>query len=435
MTPLKNFDQLYFLKSLLLDLPGMLSRQYQSPEKIALYQLNLLKKRLMDAKKNVPLYQEMHLPESDDIQTLSDWKKIPVLTKKMLVDNLEDHHLNKQYSHNYLIKSKTSGSSGKVLNIYYDRNSFFIFVLAYLRLHMMNIRYFPWYKQTYIYTSPYPFNSIFGLYPTSFISTLTPISSILQQLRENPPDVLVCYPSHLCAIVEEMTTEDFKLIRPKIININSEMTCRDQRKYLETKLNTFIFDEYSSEELTRIASQCREKNYHIFDDINYLEILDDNNNPLPPGRIGNIVGTNLHNRAMPLLRYSQGDMGSIRESNCACGKKFRILENLVGRKNDSFVLEDGKRISSGFLLDLTYEILLRFENAVSAFCLIQEQMNVWIFEIVKGSNWDNSLSEKIKIEFLKSLGQPEIKLELKLVNEVTHTSLGKRNPIISHIAH
>src|SRR5262249_40595699 len=160
------------------------------------------------------------------------------------------------------------------------------------------------------------------------------IPETLARLRKNPPDLLVCYPSHLRSMVEQMTPRDFELIRPIAINVNSEMSSAAEREFLSRKLDTFVFDDYSSEELTRIASQCREKTYHLFDDINYIEVVDDGGRTVPDGVVGNIVGSNLHNRAMPLLRYMQGDRGAIRSARCGCGRSFRILEKLEGRKND-----------------------------------------------------------------------------------------------------
>lgn len=433
MTPLNTLDILNVTRKLIFEFPKMMRRQWWTQEKITTYQLEKLKRRLTDAKNKVRLYQDFNLVDPQEILSLADWQKIPILTKNDLLKYPCEYSLNSDYSLNNLILSRSSGSTGKALSIYYDHESYYLFIVATLRLYNMVFRYLPWHKQTYIYSCPYPISSLFGAYPLNFISTLTPIPQIIQELKKNPPDIITCYPSHLLAISEMMTKDDFKAIRPKVINVNSEISTVREREYLSQKFGALVFDDYSSEELTRIASQCAEKNYHILDDINYLEIVDDNNKLVPEGIVGNIIGTNLHNAAMPLLRYAQGDRAAIRTSICQCGRKFRVLEKLEGRKNDAFILPDGKQISSGFLLDLTYEIILNYENAIRAFCLIQEQPDLWILELAPGHGWNSGLSEKIAIKFKHNLNQPSVKLQLKIVNEVTRTATGKINPIVSRV--
>jgi phenylacetate-CoA ligase len=433
MTPLKTVDLARLIGNLFIKLPGLFIRPKQNSSRTESYQLDLLKRRLEEARNKVPLYKNRNLPEAHEIKSLNDWSKLPLVTKQDLLAHDPSYRLNPSYPVDDLILSKSSGSTGQALDVYYDRESFYTFVLAGLRLYMMAFYYWPWRKQTYIYTSPYPFDSLFGFFPMRFISTLTPIEETLKQLRASPPDLLVCYPSHLRALIDQMSPEDFKKIRPIAVNVNSEMSSSAERSFFSEKLSSFVFDDYSSEELTRIASQCRHLNYHLFDDINYMEVVDDQGNPVDDGTVGNLVGSNLHNRAMPLLRYMQGDRGAIRKSNCACGRSFRILEKLEGRKNDSFVLPDGRLLSSGFLLDLTYEVFLHYGQSVRAFCLVQETPEVWNLELVPGAQWSSEVGKKIQKDLVSKLGEDSVTLEIKIVAQVTRTASGKANPIISRV--
>lgn len=432
MTRLESTDIARLLVRLVAGIPGLFRRPYWSVEKIQKYQLGLMKQRLAEARARVPLYAG-RLPEAESIQSLADWSKLPSLTKQDLLARPFQDRLHPDYAVDDLIVSKSSGSTGQALDVYYDRASFYYFVLAGFRLYMMAFSYWPWRRQTYIYTSPYPFDSLFGLFPMRFISTLTPIEETLAKLRQHPPDLLVCYPSHLRALVDQMKPADFARIRPSAVNVNSEMSSAVERANLGAKLSSFVFDDYSSEELTRIASQCRGLQYHLFEDVNYIEIVDDKGQPVPDGTVGNIVGTNLHNRAMPLLRYMQGDRGAVRVSNCSCGRRFRVLEKLEGRRNDSFLLPDGRLLSSGFLLDLTYEIFLSYEQAVRAFCLLQDKPDVWTLELVPGSHWTSELERKIPADLAAKLNEPSVRIELRIVSQVTRTASGKANPIISRV--
>ncbi len=231
-----------------------------------------------------------------------------------------------------------------------------------------------------------------------------------------------------------MTPEDFQKIRPRAVNVNSEMSSAAQRKYLGEKLHTFVFDDYFDEELTRIASQCRHLNYHLFEDINYVEIVDDHGDPVPEGTVGNIVGTNLHNRAMPFLRYVQGDRAAIRSTSCPCGRTFRILEKLEGRSNDAFALPGGEQLSSGFLLELSD--LCRFPRLRWG-CeqLLPHPGGPRNLGSGNGARLalerDSESEQRIPRELEQKLGRPSIRIVPKRVDQVTRTSSGKANPIIS----
>lgn len=433
MKSLKFQEILQLGTQFLTQLYAMEKRPYWSYEKIQNYQLQQLKLRLKEAHDLVPMYKNKNLPAVEEINSLADWRKIPILTKDDLLSFDPVLRINSLYQLEDLVVSKSSGSTGKALDVYYDLGSFNLFILAGLRLYRMAFNYRPWHRQTYIYTSPYPLNSLFGAYPLEFISTLNPIEDTIERLRKNPPTLLVCYPSHLRSIADKMTPEDFKIIRPKVINVNSEMSSPVEREYLGKLFGSFVFDDYSSEELTRIASQCQHFSYHIFDDINYIEIIDEQGNAVPDGVVGNIVGTNLHNSGMPLLRYMQGDRGSISSRKCECGRNLRILETLEGRKNDAFTLSNGETLSSGYLLDLTYGVFLNYPGCVSAFCLIQEKPDEWYLEMVPGENWTENFEKTISYELMRDLKRNQIKIETRIVDNVTKTKSGKANPIISKI--
>ena len=71
-----------------------------------------------------------------------------------------------------------------------------------------------------------------------------------------------------------------------------------------------------------------------------LEIIDAAGNPLPPGNVGRVVITVLHNLAMPLIRYEIGDYAAF-GGECTCGRGLPVLERIVGRARNMLRLPDG----------------------------------------------------------------------------------------------
>lgn len=405
-----------------------------SRDEMQAWQLDRIRRLVAHAYGHIPFYRDHYRRAGfgpPDLRGWEDFHRLPVVTKDEVIANYPERMLAAGYDLDRLIISRSSGSSGKVLDICYDSRAMVTYALAGLRLYEMGFEYRPWHRQLYIYTSPYPFNSLFGLYPMHFVPTLTPVAGIAAALVKVRPELLVCYPSHLKQIEAELPEAARASLRLRCVSVNSEMSTQAERDYLAGRLGCPVLDEYSSEELTRIAAQCRCGAYHLFEDINYIETL-----PVPgaePGGPGVIVGTNLHNFAMPMIRYVQNDLGTLREGTCACGWKFRQLANLQGRKNDSFLLPSGREISSGFLLDATYEILLTWRTAVKDFCLVQEAPAQVILQVIPGPGWSAEIAAKIRARFGEFF-EPGVVFRIDEVRECTKTKTGKRNPIIRRFA-
>lgn len=402
-----------------------------SRERMRAWQWQRIRLLVTHAYQNVPFYRRVYAAASfhpDDLKTWDDFQRLPSVTKEQVIEAYPDEILQTGVDRDRLIISRSSGSSGKVLDIAYDGRAMTLYILAGLRLYEMGFRYRPWHRQVYVYTSPYPLNSLFGLYPLHFVSTLAPVATIVAELRHWRPHLLVCYPSHLKQIAQEMSEQDRKWIRPRAVSVNSEMSTQCERDDLAAFFGCPVLDEYSSEELTRIAAQCRHQRYHVFEDINYLEVLDDTGRPTCGD--GTIVGTNLHNFAMPMVRYRQNDLGTLTDGGCACGWKFRTLAHLQGRKNDTFVLPSGRVLTSGFLLDATYEFLLAHRTAVRDFCLIQHSPGEISLEIVPGTGWNDQAARTISARFGEFL-EPGVRFRITPVEECHKTKTGKRNPIVN----
>lgn len=395
------------------------------------WQFQRIQKLVQHAYDHIPFYGELYRSVGfapGDLKSWGDFARLPLVSKDQVIANFPDRMLKAGTNLDELIVSRSSGSSGKVLDIAYDVDAMILYILAGLRLYKMCFHYRPWHRQLYIYTSPYPMNSLLGSYPCKFVSTLAPISEILSALRQYRPHLLVCYPSHLKQILQAASADDLAEMRPQAISVNSEMSTQAERDDVASLLRCTVLDEYSSEELTRIAAQCRHKTYHIFEDINYIETLDARGDSTASP--GTIVGTNLHNFAMPMIRYQQNDLAKVEDSSCPCGWRFRRLLNLEGRRNDSFELPSGRILTSGFLLDATYEFLLAYRTAVRDFCLIQQSKSCIVLQIVPGAGWDETVGGKIAVRFREFL-EGEIPFEIQVVTECEKTRSGKRNPIIN----
>ena len=427
-------ERVLLLKELVLGARLLRRSPFLSRDEMQRWQFERIRALVRHAYDSVPLYRERYGAvgfEPGDLKSWSDFERLPLLSKEEVIESFPERIVSDRFEFERLIVSRSSGSSGKVLDVAYDGRTMIAYVLASLRIYQMGFRYRPWHRHVYIYTSPYPLSSVFGMYPLTFASTLTPIEEILRVLVAIRPQLLICYPSHLRQIVDLAAEAELARIRPLLISVSSEMSSQGERDYLEAVFRCPVLDNYSSEELARIASQCAEKVYHVFEDMNYIETVD--SNARPTQGLGAVVGTNLHNFAAPLIRYQQNDLAQLTEPGCACGWNFRRLRSLQGRSNDSFTMPSGRILTSGFLLDATYEFLLSQRTAIRDFCLVQESQTSILLEIVPGRGWSEEVGCGISSRFHEFVDDG-VAFRVEVVAECEKTRTGKRNPIINRMA-
>jgi len=69
-----------------------------------------------------------------------------------------------------------------------------------------------------------------------------------------------------------------------------------------------------------------------------------------------IIVTDLHNYGMPFIRYEIGDLGSLKDGRCACGRGLPRLLGIEGRVLDTLRTADGRIVPGEFFPHLLKEI-------------------------------------------------------------------------------
>ena len=200
------------------------------------------------------------------------------------------------------------------------------------------------------------------------------------------------------------------------------------------QLGVAVLDEYSSEELTRIALECPCGNYHLEEDACYIEVLDKNTKEKITQGTGLVVGTNLLNTATPIIRYHQGDIVTISNvNNCKCGNHGRIIKEINGREMDC-IISDNKQIPASSFMDLAYNWFLTYNIPIHGlkYQIVQTSRNNIVINLEKGLyNLSKENLEKIK-NSLYTLISKNINIEIKFTNDFIMKS-NKFKPVINLI--
>ncbi len=366
-------------------------------------------------------------------KSISSWNDIPIITKKEIRNkNIITPH----FSAKDLYKSKTSGSSGKPLiyvkdklchamtwayinkcyndiDIAYGKDlqarfyaiplegaeyyteKFKDFVSARKRLLIYNLsdEYIHQYLNVFKKSS---FKYLYG-YTNS-------IMIFAKYLAKNKIDITKICPSLQCCIV------------------TSELCTPEDKQFLQETFNLNVYNEYGASELALVAMDSKDTHWPLNTFELFIEVLNDDNQPVKDGDSGRLVITSLYNKAMPFIRYDLGDIGT---------KKNNSLLQLDGRLNDMIYLPSGKTMPGFSLYYVTKSIVCKYPE-IQEYLIKQTQLDTFTIEFVL----DGMLSQKMINEVTKTFQrylEKSIKVNIIKCNKIDRHPNDKCKHFISEI--
>lgn len=435
--PLRRFTPREFvvnLAAVVVAGPVYRRREWADRETLDRFAIGRARAMAIHAGRQVPLYRERYRAAGVDpveIRSWDDFRRLPLMDKTSVRDGFPASSIADGANLEACLLSTSSGSSGMVMTIPHRADRFWPYLLSSQRmLAWAGGGHYPfWWRQVYVYTSEYPLLQVPGLYPMTFVPTAGEPATILEALARVRPHLLHTYPTVLRDLVG-LAPDRMRALRLRGCSVGSELSTQAERDAWAEVLGTRVCDEYSTEELGRIASQCPEGRYHLHEDVVKIEIVDDAGRPTDG--LGEVVGTELHNRTMPFVRYRQGDLARISDEPCPCGRRTRLLVDLVGRKNDGFVLADGRELPAGFLLDVSYRAILHGrDDVVSAYRFVQRDPGRADFEVVPGDGWAPDGSSAAGIAASLACELPgDLAVRVVTVSAIGRGPGGKRKTIV-----
>ena len=166
---------------------------------------------------------------------------------------------------------------------------------------------------------------------------------LLDSLFQHQPSYLLTNPISLRLIAEEQKNRPMRIAPLDQILTLADRVDDSLRELVQEVFGAKIVDRYSSVEFGMIALQCPKHNHlHVIAPNVYVEVVDENDQPVPIGTPGRILITSLHGFAMPLFRYEQGDIVTMGHS-CDSGITWPVIESVHGRVRTYTDGPDGSR--------------------------------------------------------------------------------------------
>lgn len=182
------------------------------------------------------------------------------------------------------------------------------------------------------------------------------LAAALSVLSHEKTNMIYGYPALIHALATAAARQGIRLPKPRSVVTTSEMLFPGQRTTIEEAFGAPVYDQYGCNEVNLVASECdRHEGWHYAMEACVVEILDEQDQPLPNGSVGRIIATSLDNHTMPFVRYDTGDLGALDTCDCPCGRGLMRLRALQGRSRDLVRARDGRLIHGVIFNDLMLE--------------------------------------------------------------------------------
>ncbi len=166
---------------------------------------------------------------------------------------------------------------------------------------------------------------------------------LARELEAVDAHYLLIYPTTLQDLLSHFRQYGGGLPSLRQIRCIGETLSDELREQTREQLGVEIVDSYSSQEMGVIAIQCPVSGlYHLMADNLLVEVLDERGHPCAPSEVGELVLTDLHNFATPLVRYAIGDHAEVGPA-CPCGRSLPTLKRILGRTRNMVRYPDGSR--------------------------------------------------------------------------------------------
>jgi phenylacetate-CoA ligase len=325
--------------------------EYECMERgeLELLQLERLQATLNRVARNVPLYRKRFAElgiDPYDVQSLEDVKRLPFTTKDDLRQNYP-YGLFAVPLRDVVRMQASTGTTGKPTVVGYTSGD--VRRWSELAARILTAGGVTKDDAVQIAFNYGLFTGAFGVHSGAELigASVIPSSggdarrqiSIMQDYRTT---ALVCTPSyalHLADTLDELSINKTALSL-RFGLFGSEPWTEETRQEIETRLGIQATDNYGLSEITGVAGECLERvGLHINEDHFLAEIVDPETGAvLPAGAKGELVLTTLTKEAFPLIRFRTGDLTTLIDAPCACGRTLRRMTRIPGRSDDMLII-------------------------------------------------------------------------------------------------
>ena len=413
--------------------------QWMNNKEIEEYQLAKLKQIITYSAKKSPYYGRLFEDNGISLPSINNFKdltRIPVTTKANIVESYSSI----RSTDTFLFSSSktTGGSTGQPVTIEKNAN-------ALARERAATWRAYEWAgigigdTQARFWGVPLTKKSHLLSRAVDFVSNRSRLSAFqvnekcldnyYKKLLKLRPAYLYGYVSIISEFAKYMAKKKYEgLPGLRSVITTSEVLDENSRNLIEKVFGVKVFNEYGCGEVGSIAHECQQGNMHIMSENVFIEI---DTSQSPDGNSGEIIVTDLHNYAMPVIRYRLGDFATLSSDMCQCGRGLPILKKVHGRAYDIVIDIDGNRYHPELLMYI-FEELKSSAAGIKQFQVIQKSVDFFMINIVPDVQYKEE-TEKYITHRIREKIHTGINIKFNYVKEIAREKSGKMRIIKSEL--
>ena len=340
----------------------ILKTQFDSKKNLKEFQWKKISEVLDEAFFHIPFYQNLYKDfKREDIKSFEDFKKLPLITKEMVRDNVKEM-CSDRFSESDRFYMTTGGSTGVPMGFFLHKNVSRPKEFAFMDDQWRRVGWSPddrlviirgdiifdksdsnnFYKYNYLKNA---------LSLSSFHLVESNIPKYIELINDFKPKFVHAFTSSVLTICKFIRKNNLPKIKGvKAVLISSE-NLFDEDKHLIAKCfeNARVFTWYGHGERALMGGFCEHNDlYHFFPQYGFLEILDPVS--FEDSNSGELVGTTFDNLVMPLIRYRTYDLCEYHSDSCSqCGRNYPCLKKIEGRIQEFLVSSSGRLVNSSDL--------------------------------------------------------------------------------------
>ena len=417
--------------------------QWWSSERIKDLQLERLRKLVSTAYQHTPYWRSImdeHGILPGDIRSLDDLRRFPLLEKSTLRARLEEMVWKDEGPR--LLLTRTSGSTNEALQFYSNSNREANINAARIRGHRwigVNIGE----KEGYFWGAPVELSTqdrvkqardflTNNLLTNAFEVTPNDVPKYLAEWKKWKPKCLFGYPNSFVLIADmaEQLGIDLSQLRAyglKVISTTSEVLGEENRKIINNAFGVPVYDSYGLREGGFVGHECEHYTMHCTDEQSILETIDPKTLEPTKGE-GELMLTNLVSHVMPIVRYRTGDMVTLSQKRCECGRSLSSISISGGRIADFIITNKGT-----WIVGYSFIYICRSVKGIVKFQVVQERLGEVNVLLVTDNEFPSDGRDQVSAAVRARLKSDD-KITVEIVKYIAPSPSGKYRPVIGKVA-
>ena len=417
--------------------------QWWSRDRLEKLRLNRLNALIHTAYSHTPYWKELMDSlqiKPDDIRTVEDLQQFPLLEKNTLREKREQMVWREEGKRVQLVR--TSGSTNEAQEFYTSSSREAHINAARMRGHeWVGVRRGE--KEMYYWGSPVELNKqdkikrfrdflINDGLSNGFELNKNRVRQYVSHWMAWKPKCLFGYPSTFVLTVSMCRDMGIDLGGLKdrglhVIITTSEMLSDVDRDLISQAFGVPVFDSYGLREGGLIGHECDQGTMHCMDEQVILETIDPESLEPTDGH-GELVVTNIVGKAFPVIRYRTGDIVTLSQKKCACGRKLSSIEISGGRAVEFIVTKTGK-----WVVGYSFIYIARMVKGIVKFQVVQEELGEIRIRLAVDTQFPENGKDQVR-ELARTRLNSDDKILVEIVDDIEPAPSGKYRPVISKVA-